>query len=46
MTGAILGGAQLGCTVLGSVNQPFVSPFQPAWAIQANIVIQVRRIES
>lgn len=45
MTGAILGGAQLGSTVLGSVNQPFTVPFQPAWAINANVVITVRRID-
>jgi len=45
MTGAILGGAQLGSTVLGSVNQPF-AVFNPGWCFNVNAVIQIRRIDA
>ena len=43
MTGAILGSTPLGSLVLGGVNQPAVSGFNPAWAAGANAIVQVRR---
>ena len=46
MTGAVLGSTPLGSLVLGGVNQPAVSGFQPQWAYQVNAVVQIRRIES
>ena len=45
MTGAILGSTPLGSLVLGGVNQPVVSGFQPQWAYQVNAVVTVRRID-
>jgi hypothetical protein len=45
MTGAILGSTPLGSLVLGGVNQPAVSGFNPAWAQNANAVVTMRRID-
>jgi hypothetical protein len=45
MTGAILGSTPLGSLVLGGVNQPAVSGFNPAWAINVNAIVTVRRID-
>jgi hypothetical protein len=45
MTGAILGSTPLGSFVLGGVNQ-VAAVFNPAWCVNINAVVQVRRIDS
>jgi hypothetical protein len=45
MIGAVLGGLQLGATVLGAIAVPF-AVFNPGWCVSVNAVIQIRRIES
>ncbi len=47
MGGAILGALQLGAAALAGVPAPPVPiAFNPAWAINVNAFITVRRIES